>query len=223
MKSSAYLQTLLELYVAGAAWAPVIISTEKLGGQLGLSQQAVSKQLIHLEKEGLVVRSRAGRRTTTILTKEGVDVVLSLYHRLKTGVDRRSAIAFRGRVFTGLGEGAYYISLSGYRRQFRRLLGFDPFPGTLNLTLDNSQLEMRKMLKFRTGLEVKGFKDSMRTYGPVKCFEAKVEGKQDAAVLLIERTHHGESVIEVISPVNLRKMFALNDGDEVSVTLFPRD
>ena len=42
----------------------------------------------------------------------------------------------RGRVVGGLGQGQYYISRKGYRHQFIQKLGFVPFPGTLNIKLD---------------------------------------------------------------------------------------
>ncbi|MDV3293279.1 MAG: CTP-dependent riboflavin kinase [Nitrososphaerales archaeon] len=222
-KSPSYLPTLLELYVAGASSGPVVVSTEKLGSSVGLSQQAVSKHLIQLERDGLIVRKRSGRRAATLLTQKGSDRVVSMYSRLKRSVEGQRAMTFHGRLFTGLGEGGYYISVQGYRRQFRKLFGFDPFPGTLNITLDQTEVEMRRQLKFLPGLEVAGFEDKKRTYGPVKCFRAKVNGKENAGVLLIERTHHGETVMELIARVNLRQKLSLKDGDEVSVTVYPSD
>ena len=40
-----------------------------------------------------------------------------------------------GTVQSGLGEGAYYMSLRPYTDQFLEILGFSPFPGTLNVQL----------------------------------------------------------------------------------------
>ncbi|MDG7016416.1 MAG: CTP-dependent riboflavin kinase [Nitrososphaerota archaeon] len=124
-----------------------------------------------------------------------------------------------GRLFTGLGEGAYYMSLEGYKKQFLMLLGFTPFPGTLNISVDPSDVPLRKQLDVLPGLEVRGFKDGKRTYGPVKCFRAMVAGKYRSGALVIERTHHGDSVLEVVSPVNLRKALGLAEGDRVSVAV----
>jgi len=214
--------TLIELYSFGASGRPVEVSTEELGKGLRLSQQAVSKHLLQLETEGMIERRRKGRGNTVILTAKGSDAVLSFYTKLRGAVEgRKGPLTFQGKVFTGLGEGAYYVSLGGYRRQFLKLLGFEPYPGTLNLALDPSETDLRRQLKFLSGVEIKGFQDGKRTYGPVKCFRAKVDGRLEAGALEIERTHHGGAVLELISPVHLREVLSLKEGDSVSVTVFP--
>lgn len=214
----------MELYTQGASEHAVSLSTSTLGALLDLSQQAVSKQLLQLEAEGMVERRRAGRGTLVAITPKGTRQVLSLYTDLKKSVEGRAGtFVIHGKVFTGLGEGAYYTSLGGYAKQFRKLLGFSPYPGTLNLAVDASDSLLRKQLDVVPGLEVKGFKDGKRSYGPVKCLKARVEGKYEAAALVIERTHHGDAVLEVISPVNLRKALALAEGDRVSVSVSQED
>ena len=219
-KTPPYLGALIALFESGASEHAVSLSTTLLGERLGLSQQAVSKQLRQLEIEGMVERRRSGRGTTVYLTAKGSGQVTALYSRLKGAVEGRpESLTLRGRVFTGLGEGAYYVSLEGYKKQFLKLLGFSPFPGTLNLSIDPADLPFRKQLDYLPGLEVRGFKDGKRTYGPVKCFRSKVEGKYQSGSLVIERTHHGDSVLEVISPWNLRKTLRLNEGDRVSVAV----
>jgi len=50
----------------------------------------------------------------------------------------------------------------------------------------------------------------------VKAFRCKAGGI-DCAVLVIERTHHGPEVVEVIAPVKLRDALALKDGDPISI------
>jgi len=176
---------------------------------------------LQLEKEGLIERKRNGRRTGVVVSKAGADRVLAVYSRLKSAVEGRAgALDFHGTLFTGLGEGGYYISLAGYKRQFVKLLGFEPFPGTLNLTIGPGELELRKQLNFLGALELSGFTQGGRSYGPAKCFKAKVESKYDAGALIIERTHHGESVLELISPLDLRKTLSLRDGDRVHVTVY---
>jgi riboflavin kinase len=220
-KTPSHMWTLIELYQRGGASRTLDLSTSELASELGLSQQGVSKHLLQLEKEGLIERKRNGRRTGVVVSKAGADRVLAVYSRLKSAVEGRAgALDFHGTLFTGLGEGGYYISLAGYKRQFVKLLGFEPFPGTLNLTIGPGELELRKQLNFLGALELSGFTQGGRSYGPAKCFKAKVESKYDAGALIIERTHHGESVLELISPLDLRKTLSLRDGDRVHVTVY---
>lgn len=223
-KTPPHLWTLIELYQRGGANRTLDLSTSELALELGLSQQGVSKHLLQLEKEGLIERKRNGRRTGVLVSRAGADRVVSVYSRLKTAVEGRARVLnFYGTLFTGLGEGGYYISLAGYRRQFVKLLGFEPFPGTLNLTIGPGEIELRKQLNFLDALELSGFSQGGRSYGPAKCFRAKVESKYDAGALIIERTHHSESVLEVISPFDLRKTLSLKDGNRVHVTVYTGD
>jgi riboflavin kinase len=216
-----YIWTLIEIYERGGSKRALELSTEELGLELGLSQQGVSKHLLQLEEEGYIERKRARRRSGVLVTRSGADLVLSVYSRLKAAIEGSAGVfEFRGALSTGLGEGGYYISLPGYRKQFLRLLGFEPFPGTLNLTLGPAEVALKQQLNYLDALELAGFTHGGRSYGPAKCFRAKVEGRYDAGALLIERTHHGESVLEVVSPVELRKALGLKDGDQVRVTVF---
>jgi riboflavin kinase len=205
-----------------AATSFSVISSSQLAEVLGLSQQAASKRLVDLERSGLVERAHAGRGLSVKLTDSGLQAVMSLYTDLKDVIERGERdVVFRGEVFTGLGEGGYYISLPGYAKQFRETLGFAPFPGTLNLRLsDPVMAEQRRRLRQLPGLEVRGFEDGKRSYGPVKCFRARVAGRYPGAVLAIERTHHDSTVLEVISPMNLRKILGLKDGDICTVTAY---
>ncbi|MCS7131412.1 MAG: CTP-dependent riboflavin kinase, partial [Hadesarchaea archaeon] len=94
-------------------------------------------------------------------------------------------------------------------------LSFDPYPGTLDVKLDAHSLELRSLLLKLPGKHIEGFKATDRTFGPVKCFPAKLQGIK-AAVVLPARSHHTD-IIEVIAPKNLRKSLKLEDGDVVKI------
>lgn len=126
----------------------------------------------------------------------------------------------RGKVFTGLGEGASYVSLPFYREAFRRVLGFDPYPGTLNLKVEPDCAETVRALRNKGLLIPRRVVDGVE-YGWVRCLPARIRGIE-AAVLIIEKTVHGPDVIEVIAPVRLRDALGLKDGDVVEVEVLVR-
>jgi len=216
------LTTLLHLVRLGAGTSFAKISTEDLGDSIGLSQQAASLRLIELQKAGLIERAHSGRGLAIRLTESGLKDVGTFLSEANVNFDRgKDELLFKGTVFTGLNEGGYYVSLKGYARSFRRALGFEPFPGTLNLRLaDQAMLEQRRLLGLKRGIVIPGFTDGKRSFGPVKVFKAKIEGTYPGAVLAIERTHYDNSVLELISPVNLRRTAGLKDGDECSVVAY---
>jgi riboflavin kinase len=219
---ASYLPTLLELLVEGAKDKPVSITTTELAAKLGKSQQLASKHLEEMENDGLVERIRSGRRTFIKLTRKGIATGESLHSTLDRvfGAEEEQELEITGEVFSGLGEAAYYVSIKGYRNQFKSKLGFDPFPGTLNLRLESPvDRKIRRDLSTIRGIHIDGFSDGRRTYGGAECFRARVEGKVEAAVLAIERTTHDDSVLEIISPVNIRRQFGLKDGNKIHVTI----
>jgi riboflavin kinase len=216
------LTTLLHLVRLGASASFAGISTKKLGDSIELSQQAASLRLIELQKAGLIERAHSGRGLVVRLTNSGLKVVETFLAEASLRLERgKDELNFKGTLFTGLSEGRYYISLKGYSKSFVRALGFEPFPGTLNLRLTNeAMIEQRRSLGHMDGINIPGFSDEKRSYGPVKVFKAKIAGRHPGAVLAIERTHYDNTVLEVISPLNLRKVLKLQDGDECSVTAF---
>jgi riboflavin kinase, archaea type len=216
------LTTLLHLIRLGAVRSFSNVSGAKLGESMDLSQQAASLRLGELERAGLIERARSGRGLAVRLTDAGLDAVGAFLADANANLERgKNELTFRGTLFTGFGEGRYYVTLKGYASGFARALGFEPFPGTLNLRLTSeAMIEQRRRLDVMKGVEIPGFSDGRRTYGPVKCFRATVAGRRPGGVLAIERTHYDSSVLEVISPQNLRMSLGLKDGDECSVTAY---
>ncbi|MHC1627796.1 MAG: DUF120 domain-containing protein [Candidatus Nezhaarchaeales archaeon] len=210
--------TLLHLARRGGLRKGVFISTPELAKDLGTSQQTASRRILELEAKGYIKRSVTRKGQIVVITEKGADLLRAVYVALHDSISEAlKSIVITGEVFTGLGEGAYYVSLNGYRLQIKEKLGFDPYPGTLNLKLtEPSDLYFRELLNHRAGILIKGFSNGKRTYGSAKAFKAKVKDI-DAAVLLIERTHYGIDILEVIAPVNLRQALGLRDGDRVSV------
>jgi len=218
----AHIPILIELLSLGAKDSPIKISTIEISKRTGKSQQLASKHLLELEKEGYVERFKGDRQYSIKLTERGLNQLTKLYLVLKEVLEAPpSVIEIEGELFSGLGEGSYYISLEGYRRQFIDKLGFDPYLGTLNLRLTSPKdRKLRRELEHYSGIGIDGFKDEHRTYGGAKCFMAIVNDQVEGAVGILERTHYDESVLEVISPVKIREKLGLKDGDRVKVKVF---
>jgi riboflavin kinase len=78
---------------------------------------------------------------------------------------------------------------------------------------------MRSMIDSCPSVFVSGFNDSSRSYGWVKCYPAILnEGAIDkAAVIVLERTHYDNSMLEVIAPICIKDSLGMKNGDLVKV------
>jgi riboflavin kinase len=196
------------------------ISTEYLAQKLGISQQTASRYLIELDNRGWIKRTITPEGCLIRIAKPGLNELKTLYSTLRflMEADYPPSVTLEGTVFTGLGEGAYYISKEPYRKQFIEKLGFDPYPGTLNLKLTTDyDIKARNELEAYPAVEVGGFKDEDRTFGPVKCYPVIIENKVKGALISALRSHYDVSVLEIIAPVQLRKHLSLKDGHKTKV------
>jgi len=201
------------------------ISSVEFGKLLNLSQQTASRRISDLENLGWIKRKIEKKTQKIVLTKEGSDVMLLMYKNLKNILE---SIVILGTVQSGMKEGAYYVSIKGYFIQFQEKLGFLPYKGTLNLELNNTNIDLlREKLKNLKPVVIAGFKDdnSERTYGVVDCYDCTIsrignpEEKIKAAILDIKRTHHKKNIIEILAEPYLRDYFNLKDGDKLIIEL----
>lgn len=118
-----------------------------------------------------------------------------------------------GRITTGLGRGKHFTQLDWARRQFMEKLGFDPFPGTLNLILDDAKsLSVWQRLQNTPGVRVDNPNGGPRVCD-ARCFRVSIEGQVDAAIVLPEVEGYAKYQVEVIAPIELRDALTIKDGD----------
>lgn len=215
-----HLFTLIKLAEMGAHRRIAKISTEYLAAKLNTSQQTASRYLIELDNKGWVERTITAEGCLIRITESGVKELQNLSSRLRFLMEAEylPSITLEGTVFTGLGEGAYYISKEQYRKQFIEKLGFDPYPGTLNLKLTTDyDIKTRNELEAYPAIEIEGFTSEDRTFGPVRCYPLIIENRTRGALISAMRSHYDASVLEIIAPVSLRKSLKLKDGHKAKV------
>ena len=216
-----HILTLSYLLSKGAKYNFVPVTTSSLGKNIKKSQQAASKHLVELEQGGFIERILNGRVSSVKITSKGFAEMIKLSTVLNSSLKSSpSHIELRGNLISGMGEGAYYMSLKGYTKQFKSKIGYVPFPGTLNVKLDSKEnIESIRQFDALDGVLIKGFSDGKRTYGWVKCFLATLNKSVDCQLIRLERTHHDPSVIELISKTNIRKHAKLSDGSKVVIKI----
>jgi len=211
------LECLKRIALMGGISSPVFLKTLSLGSELGFSPQTASRRLRTLEQQQLITRVLGTDGQQVTVTETGEEALRQEYcdyYRLFG--NKEKGLELSGTVQSGLGEGAYYMSLHQYTDQFEVNLGFIPYPGTLNIRLHPGSIQRRKRLSGADWKTVKGFESEGRTFGEVKCITCYIRDVI-CGIIIPGRTHYPEDLIEIVSPMALRKKFSLKDGDEVTI------
>ena len=176
---------------------------------------------MELEQNQFIERIISGRNVSVKITPKGFSEMVKLSTTLQKSLNSiPSHVELKGTLVSGMGEGAYYMGLKGYTKQFKSKIGYVPFPGTLNVRLDK-KIHQEAVKQFETldGIKIKSFSDGKRTYGWVKCFPAKLNNSISCDMILLERTHHDNSVVELISKTCMRKTAKLKDGSKITIKI----
>ena len=118
-----------------------------------------------------------------------------------------------GEVTTGLGKAAYFLSQEFYTNEFRKNLGFVPFPGTLNIVVSEKYLDEINDIKNNCDNLIKPDEG----FGAVKYIKAILNDKIEGAIVFPAKTTHDENYLEFISENKLRDELNLEDEDIVTL------
>ena len=120
----------------------------------------------------------------------------------------------QGVVQSGLGQGDSFTQLEWVRQQFRDKIGFDPYPGTLNLRVQdrNGLVGLRAERGIRIEPGAPGF-------CAAKCFRVKIGESVAGAWIIPDVPGYPDDLVELMAPVCLRDTLGLESGDLVPVRL----
>jgi len=211
----------------GGLASPVKVSCGELAARLEASNQTASRRLQALEAGGYVDREIVADGQWVTISEAGEGALRSEYADYRQLFETEPGLTLTGTVTTGMGEGKHYISLPGYERQFEERLGYTPFPGTLNVDLDEASIRARGELGAQASIPIDSWEDDDRTYGAATCYPARIEydGEtfEPVHVIVPDRTHHDEENLELIAPAKLRDELGLADDDTIAIHLTEAD
>jgi riboflavin kinase, archaea type len=124
------------------------------------------------------------------------------------------SVRLKGKVFSGCGGGAKFVSLDWVWRQVEAKVGFKPYPGTLNLKLLGDSAKLREQAEQKMVSRI----CPPDGYCPGVISEASIDDVKCAIVIPLVKDYPVD-VLEVIAPFNLRKLLKIHDGDTVFVNV----
>ena len=212
------LQTLKELALLGAIHNKIELSSHELAQKLETSQQTASRYLLELDTQEMITRELGVKKQLIQITSAGADALENEYMCYKQIFDLTNKVVFKGKLVSGMGEGKYYTEQKGYANQFEKQLGFIAYPGTFNVEIEYIERNKIRLLRNYGGIEIHEFQAENRTFGSVICFKSTINGKE-GAIVLPKRGHYA-TVLECISPYNLRETLRAHDGDIIEVVAY---
>ena len=216
------LRLLIVLALDGALDKSISLTTSQLAEKLDVSQQTASRWLEELNLDKYIEKSTMGQGLTIQITTEGKMVLWKTYTDLQS-IFHEFPNQIKGQLARGLGEGGYYISLDGYMTQFEQVLGWRPFPGTLNIRLVTEEdIDAFDRLLKTQYTPIDGFyhEETKRTLGKVFLWECEIQytnNKTQGAIVYPDRTHHQKTIMEILAPFSVRTKWNLQDGDALVV------
>jgi riboflavin kinase len=109
----------------------------------------------------------------------------------------------KAKVIKGSGEGAKYVEV--YADKIYREVGMKPYPGTLNLQVDEiPPLDM---------IRVPGF----GKFGAIDMAPCAVNYERAFAVFPEKGGHAEDNIVEIIAEKNIKAQLGLEDGDFVDL------
>lgn len=123
-------------------------------------------------------------------------------------------IALDGTVTSGLGKGAVFMSIDYYKKEIKEKLGFEAYTGTLNLVVNEKQIDLLKEI---VPVRIESFKKDNKTFGGVSCYKARIRNI-NGYIIVPDLTEH-EDAVEFIAPVNLKSELNIKDGDKIKIEL----
>ena len=130
-----------------------------------------------------------------------------------------SAETLFGRLATGIGQGEHFTRLDWARAQFIDRLGIDPYPGTVNMIVDDpNSMPVWVRIKRTPGIRIDNPGDGPHDCD-ARCYPVTVAGRIDGAIVVPEVDNYPSAQVEIIADISVRAALGIEDGDPVQIVL----
>ena len=128
----------------------------------------------------------------------------------------------KGVVFSDLGRAGAFVGIDWVREAVRERVGFDPYPGTLNLRANGADLTRWEQVRRHAGKIVlpspdPAFCNAFLLTGFVQGWESGAGARERMAVVVPEVEEYPADKLEIIAAVSFKQAHSVRDGDELTV------
>ena len=116
------------------------------------------------------------------------------------------------QVLSGTGRGSFFTDLPWVKSQFSKILGGEPFPGTLNVSLED--LTNRDLLELGHGKSFTIEPPSKNFYRGI-VLPVTINDIVKGAIVIPQVPNYDPHLLELVASTNLRKLLSLKDDDTI--------
>ena len=130
-----------------------------------------------------------------------------------------SLVRMTGRLIKGRGEGAGFTQIPWVKEAFTRILGFEPYPGTVNLRVDLSSeaKDALRIIRKSEGILMPPPEGS--GFCAARCFRGRLGAACSAGLVIPDVEGYYEDVLELVVPVNVREALGVSEGETIEVEI----
>ena len=129
----------------------------------------------------------------------------------------KDKLTVTGIIARGEGKGAFFTQLDWVQDQCREKLGFIPFPGTLNLAIEEKKVPLISALCQKYGPRLD---PPDANFCIAHVYPASIMGVTGAIVAPADDVRvHAANIIELIAPASLKDALDVDDGDEIMLVI----
>jgi len=124
---------------------------------------------------------------------------------------------FSGEVLSGRGEAGRFMEINWVREQCREITGFDPYPGTLNLKVDEDTFALIRRTAMSLGKRVVPPGEA-GDYCEARLLPIIANGITAAVIYPMVNDYYTD-IIEIIAPVLFKNIEGVEDGSRLELSL----
>ncbi|MCY4442223.1 MAG: DUF120 domain-containing protein [Deltaproteobacteria bacterium] len=131
-------------------------------------------------------------------------------------------ILVKGVVFSDLGRAGAFLGIDWVREGVRERVGFDPYPGTLNVRASGADLNRWEQVRQHGGRVVlpspdPAFCNAFLFTGSLEGWDSQPGSRERIAVVVPEVEEYPADKLEIIAAVSLKQARSVRDGDQLTV------
>ena len=126
-------------------------------------------------------------------------------------------LGLTGKVVSGVEKAAFFTQLDWVQEQCMQKLGFKPYPGTLNIEIEEDDISIVEALKREEGFKLI---PPDPNFCAATVLPVNIGGVKGAIVVPAENVNiHENKIVEVVAGLSLRVALDVTDGDVVTLVI----